>query len=167
MTHSASATVEGVGVEHDTGHGHKSCRNGKKRWSGLEIVTMVGGFIVFWPLGLLALGTKLIRGEMWPGASHGAPPWAAYKDWKQTHRPEGFGFANSQWQRRWNHRATSGNEAFDTYRKQQLERLEAERRKLEDEQRLFAEHLAKLRRAKDQEEFDRFMAERNAAPGPV
>jgi hypothetical protein len=39
--------------------------------------------------------------------------------------------------------------------------LEAERRKLEEEQKAFADHLAKLRRAKDQEEFDRFMAERN------
>ena len=165
MTHSAGATVEDAGTAHETEHGHKSCRKGKKRWSGLEIVTMVGGFIVFWPLGLLALGAKLVRGEMWTGASQGAPPWAAYQEWKRTHRPEGFGFANAPWQHRWQHQASSGNEAFDTYRKQQLDRLEAERRKLEDEQRVFAEHLAKLRRAKDQDEFDRFMAERNATSG--
>ncbi len=159
MTHSAGATAEDLGMGHYADHGHKSCRKGKYRWSGLEIVTMVGGFIVFWPLGLLALGTKLVRGEMWSGASQGAAPWAAYKDWKHAQKPDGFGFANSHWQ----HRASSGNEAFDTYRKQQLDRLEAERRKLEDEQRAFTEHLAKLRRAKDQEEFDRFMAERNTA----
>ena len=162
MTHSAGATAEDVKMGHDTDHGRKSCRAGKKRWSGLEIVTMVGGFIVFWPLGLLALGAKLVRGEMWTGASHGAPPWAAYKEWKHAYKPEGFGFANAPWQKQ---QSTSGNEAFDAYRKQQLERLEAERRKLEDEQRVFSEHLAKLRRAKDQDEFDRFMAERNATSG--
>jgi hypothetical protein len=43
-----------------------------------------------------------------------------------------------------------------------LARLEEERRKLDEEQRAFGEYLAKLRKAKDQDEFDRFMAERVA-----
>jgi hypothetical protein len=46
----------------------------------------------------------------------------------------------------------------------QLARLEEERRKLDDEQKAFRDHLARLRKAKDQDEFDRFMAERNAPP---
>ena len=41
---------------------------------------------------------------------------------------------------------------------------EEERRKLDEEQKAFREHLARLRKAKDQDEFDRFMAERNAPP---
>ena len=157
MNTSSTATAETLDVGHDGSYRKHGCgRRGKKRWSGAEIAAVVGGFIVFWPLGLVALGVKFARGEMWTGASEGVPPWTAYKNCKSNHKPEGFGFASPRWQ----HHGSSGNSAFDTYRKAQLDRLEAERRKLEDEQRAFAEHLAKLRRAKDQEEFDRFMAER-------
>jgi len=163
MTHASSATAEGVTLEHEARDGRHSCRKGKYRWSGLEIVAVIAGFVVFWPLGLLALALKLIRGEIWAGASQSVPPWVAFKTWKQQNRPEGFGFASNTWQKPWQAQASSGNAAFDAYRKEQLDRLEAERRKLEEEQKAFAEHLAKLRRAKDQEEFDRFMAERRDA----
>jgi hypothetical protein len=43
-----------------------------------------------------------------------------------------------------------------------LRRLEEERRALDAQQREFAEFLAHLKRAKDREEFDRFMAGRGA-----
>jgi hypothetical protein len=46
----------------------------------------------------------------------------------------------------------------------QLARLEEERCKLDEEQKAFREYLARLRKAKDQDEFDRFMAERRAPP---
>jgi hypothetical protein len=148
----------------------RCCASGRTRkgWSATEIATMVGGFIVFWPLGLVALGAKLIKGEVWPGSSQNSAPWKAYK------APEG-GFAKaweskweSKWDRKWQntYRATTGNSAFDAYRKQQLDRLEAERRKLEEEQKAFAEYLHKLREAKDKDEFDRFMAERSSPPPP-
>ena len=163
MNHSSSATAEGVTLEHEARDGRHFCRKGKFRWSGIEIVTVIAGFIVFWPLGLLALALKLVRGEIWTGASQSVPPWVAFKAWKQSQKPEDFGFMRDGWHKPWQNQASSGNAAFDAYKKEQLERLEAERRKLEDEQRAFAEHLAKLRRAKDQDEFDRFMAERNAA----
>jgi hypothetical protein len=147
MTDTAGATAE-------TMHGaHKYCGGGgaKKPWSAVEIGTVIGGFIIFWPLGLVALGLKLFKGEIWRGASEMQAPW---KDFK---KPEGFGFKS------WPNHQSSGNAAFDDYRKAQLERLEAEKRKLEDEQKAFAEYLAKLRKAKDQDEFDRFMAERNSS----
>ena len=48
---------------------------------------------------------------------------------------------------------STGNAAFDDYR-------EATLRRLEEEQEAFTEFLDRLRRAKDQAEFDRFMAER-------
>ena len=49
--------------------------------------------------------------------------------------------------------ASSGNETFDAYRNDAL-------RRLEDEQREFRAFLERLRRARDQSEFDAFMAER-------
>jgi hypothetical protein len=125
---------------------------GRKRWSAWEIIAIVAGFIVFWPLGLLALFVKLWNGELWPGAAAGDMPW----------KPTGQGW---NWQApSWTPSASrsSGNAAFEDYKKRELERLEAERRKLMDEQKAFAEFVERVRRAKDQEEFDRFMAERNA-----
>jgi hypothetical protein len=48
---------------------------------------------------------------------------------------------------------SSGNAAFDEYREQTI-------RRLEEEQKEFFEYLERLRKAKDKEEFDRFMADR-------
>jgi len=47
-----------------------SCgRLGRMPWSFWEIAAMVAGFVVFWPLGLLALFLKWKNGEMWRGSS--------------------------------------------------------------------------------------------------
>ena len=152
-----SATADTIDLGKQDYSENKSCKSSRK-WSKLELATMIGGFIVFWPVGLVALGAKLINGEMWKGSKHNVMPWTAYSEWRATKGEKPFGFTAPSWTAK----SESGNEAFDTYKKQQLERLEAERRKLDEEQKAFGEHLAKLRRAKDQEEFDRFMAERTA-----
>jgi hypothetical protein len=158
MNTGSAATAETLNPGNDGTYSRT--RSHKKRWSGAEIAAVIGGFIVFWPIGLAALGLKFFRGEMWTGASEGVAPWSAYKSWKDKNPEAMKPFTAKAW-----HSATgSGNTAFDDYKKQQLERLEQERRKLEDEQKAFAEHLSKLRRAKDQDEFDRFMAERNVPP---
>jgi hypothetical protein len=143
----------------ERGCGHWKSGKMRTRWSALEIGAMVGGFIVFWPLGLLALFLKWKNKEMWPGAAEGTLPFTGLFS-KKPSMPsgafKGFGFGGFPG-------ASSGNSAFDSYRRQQLERLEEERRKLEEEQREFHAYLRRLAEAKDKEEFDRFMAERNAA----
>jgi hypothetical protein len=159
MTYTASATIDQAqdAGAHST-HRSRGCGWGKARWSALEVGAMVGGFIVFWPLGLLALFLKWKNGEMWKGASEGWAPWSTWK------KPDMQQF--SQWKQGFSGGfASSGNAAFDEYKSQQLKRLEEERRKLEEEQKAFGAYLERLRRAKDQDEFDRFMAERNA-PAP-
>ena len=130
-------------------------RLGRMPWSFWEIVAMVAGFVVFWPLGLLALFLKWKNGEMWRGSSEAKAPWSGLK------KPDFEAWTNAN---RHGHGA-SGNEAFDAYKREALDKLEAERRKLDEEQKAFRAFVEKLRRAKDQEEFDRFMAERNS-PGP-
>ena len=151
MSHAASGTFESNSGAEERRHG--GCRKGKRRWSAYEIIAMVAGFVIFWPLGLLALFLKLWNGEMWKGAAEGNAPWAGWKiPSSDSWRTAQYGFASS------------GNAAFDEYKRTQLARLEEERRKLDDEQKAFREHLARLRKAKDQDEFDRFMAERNAPP---
>ncbi len=51
---------------------------------------------------------------------------------------------------------SSGNVAFDAYREETL-------RRLEEEQRAFGAFMERLKRARDREEFERFMDERRSA----
>lgn len=153
MTYTAQAGFE-------TGSAAPQRRCGFTRWSAWEIGAMVAGFVVFWPLGLIALFLKWKNGEMWKGSAERAAPWAGFKmpdfsGWRSQASSYGFtggGFAGS------------GNAAFDAYKAEQLRRLDEERRKLEEEQKAFRDFVERVRRAKDQEEFDRFMAERNTPP---
>ena len=152
MTYSASAGFEQNGSGRKRGCGVGSMG----RWSAWEIGAMVAGFVVFWPLGLIAIFLKWKNGEMWKGSAEKGAPWANFKApdfsaWKPSATSYGF--------------AGSGNAAFDAYKREQLKRLDEERRKLEDEQKAFRDFVEKVRRAKDQDEFDRFMAERQR-PSP-
>ena len=155
MTHTASGTFEQTAGSESHG---KGCGSGlKARWSAWEIGAMVAGFVLFWPLGLLALFLKWKNGEMWRGSAGGETPWAGIKKpdiqaWQQRYRNHGF--------------ARTGNAAFDDYNRAELDKLDAQRRKLEEDQRAFGDFVERLRKAKDQDEFERFMAERNG-PGPI
>lgn len=115
-------------------------------WTPATIALMVVGFMVFWPLGLAMLAYILWgdRLEDFKG------------DWSKTReslfgscrkRPNGFG--------------RTGNVAFDDWRTKELERLAEERRKLDETLAEFDDYARELRRAKDQEEFDRFMSQRS------
>lgn len=104
------------------------------------IALVVLGFVLFWPLGVMILCYI-----MWSG--------------KMKYRNGRFTFWNSNDFRccgiRFDVPRTSGNMAFDEYREATLERLDEERRE-------FVEFIRQLRRAKDQEQFDKFMSERAA-----
>lgn len=116
-------------------------------WSPLNILLMVVGFIVFWPLGLAML------------------VWIIWGD-RIIDRVQD---AEVHWRSR-----QSGNAAFDEYRRAELERLEEKRRELDREAAEFQTFMRELRAAKDKEEFDRYMAKRRAGksaddedPGPA
>ncbi len=120
----------------------RACHRG--RWSALNIVLMIIGFALFWPLGLAMLawiiwGEELsAKFEEFKGHFQGIPQ-----------RAREFGGAYG---------SNTGNAAFDEYRARELERLAEERRKLEAMRAEFDVFLRELRRVKDQEEFDRFMS---------
>lgn len=114
----------------------------RSRWTALNILLMVIGFVVFWPLGLAMIawivwGDEIVR---------------VTEDMKAQFRsltvrtPFRAGFGET------------GNIAFDEYRSRELKRLEEERRKLEEMRAEFDSFVKELRRVKDQEEFDRFMS---------
>ena len=139
----------------DYGFGRFARRPG--RWTGFEIIAMVVGFVVLWPVGLAILGYKLWQSKM------GGPDLqtVAERGWAQA-RSAFTGATASP--RTWNAQ-TSGNSAFDAWKTAELARLEEERRRLEDAHREFEEFMENVRRSKDREEFERFMNERRDRQG--
>ena len=125
----------------------------KPQWSPLTIALMVLGFVIFWPLGLAMLA-YILWGEMFGGSSDKAEAWVnRSKAWCQDNKYRHHGYSN------W--RNSSGNAAFDDYRAEQLKRLEEERKRLDEDYQKFQDYLRNLRMARDREEFDRFMRDRN------
>jgi hypothetical protein len=121
----------------------------RSHWSPLHVLAVIGGFVIWWPLGLAALAYCLWGNRF---------PRDQVREGFDRIKTEFGGFARDH--RGW---SATGNAAFDEYRTETLRRLDEERRKLEEEGRAFAEFMRNLRRARDKEEFDRFMAERNSS----
>ena len=119
-------------------------------WTPATIALTVIGFMVFWPLGL-AMIAYIIWGDRLDGFKrdvNGATD-RVFSGWG------GCG------KRGFRHAARTGNVAFDDWRSKELDRLAEERRKLDETLAEFDAYARELRRAKDQQEFDRFMAERS------
>ena len=130
---------------------HRRC--GRKPGRGLEIVGIILGFIFVWPLALAYLVWKMCGYPKYDEAKAflNETFGRAKDDLFRSRGPAGFGFAST------------GNAAFDDYRRSELERLEEERRKLDEEARDFRNFVEELKRAKDREEFDAYMAKRRSA----
>ena len=125
------------------------------RWSALNIVLMIIGFAVFWPLGLAMLAWIIWGDEIRAKADDAKEHFRSFSERAPRFRQDGFGF-----------QGRTGNAAFDEYRAQEMKRLDEERRRLEAMRADFEKFLSELRRVKDQEEFDRFMREfRNRTEG--
>ena len=125
------------------------------RWGGFPLYdwrlpVVIIAFFVFWPLGLALLAFLFWRSAMNCQTAGWSAPWIA--PWKR------------RVQDAMERHGSSGNLAFDEHRAAVLARLEEERRALDAQQAEFAEFMRNLRRAKDQEEFDRFMAARDGKP---
>ena len=146
---------------------------GGSRWTPFELAAMVLGFIVYWPIGLAILGYKYwqrktgaadlqsVASEKWREAKSAmaSGPWGANTwtrgggcGWGRRDMSGWRGFAGP----------STGNSAFDDWKRAELARLDEERRKLDEAHREFATYREAVRRAKDKEEFERFMAERRA-----
>jgi hypothetical protein len=137
-------------------YGSAAWATGDARWDrhkrsprrGWEIAGIILGFIFAWPLAVAYL--------VWKFAGYPRPEKARLylRDtlgWSFEARPlERSPFRGT------------GNAAFEEYRRAELDRLEQERRRLDEESRAFTEFVEELKRAKDREEFDAFMAKRRS-----
>ncbi|HVX81679.1 MAG: DUF2852 domain-containing protein [Devosia sp.] len=129
-------------------------------WTPFTVLAMVLGFMVFWPLGLAVLA-YILWGERFGWSSDTRDRWInKQKQWaswcQNSQSRRGSGFSS------WGQGPTSGNAAFDAYREEQLKRLDEERRRLDEEVHEFHEYLRNLHMARDREEFDRFMRDRQS-----
>lgn len=118
---------------------------GKMGWLTVTVVS----FWLAWPIGLLVVAYLVGSGRL--------------QAWRSEMRAPGIWFnlsgAAEQAGARGGFRsASSGNDAFDDYKKHTLSELEAE-------QREFQSFLEQLRAARDKAEFDAFMAQRRNRQG--
>ncbi|GAA5625994.1 hypothetical protein Brsp05_01265 [Brucella sp. NBRC 12953] len=121
-------------------------------WTPATIALMVLGFIFFWPLGLAMLA-YIIWGDRLGDFKRqvNEKTDSMFGSFRNCGKSESFGFGG-----------TTGNAAFDDWRRDELDRLAEERRKLEEARADFEAYAQELRRARDKEEFERFMNERRA-----
>jgi hypothetical protein len=127
----------GCAMRHQPGRG----------WHPLNIAAMVIGFIVFFPVGLAILAWNIWSARADRQAMAGVPAGGLSGMWHASETDR--------------HLARhSGNSVFEDYKRETLARLEEERRRLIAEQQAFGSFLDDLKRAKDREEFERFMQAR-------
>ena len=127
----------------NSGAVYKNYSSPRRAW---EIAGIIVGFIFVWPLALAYL--------IWKLAGYPMPAeWRSYVE-RTFARPFEGSFRTAA------PFGGTGNSAFDDYRRRELERLEEERRRLDEEVKAFSTFVEELKRAKDREEFDAFMARR-------
>src|ERR1700732_4327996 len=111
----------------DTGMSYQSCstRHSKygqgEPWKPVEILAMVLGFIVFWPIGLAVLGWKFWQKKSgYPGdiVSFGREKWEKWAN--RTHNSGDWGFAVNNWTTSGRGMGSTGNRAFDEWRAGEL-----------------------------------------------
>ena len=114
------------------------------------IALMVLSFVVFWPLGLAVLFYMIWSGRMACGRNGSRSRWQQRMAGKFEDKMNRWGYQAKAYE-------PTGNAAFDEYRDETL-------RRLEDEAKQFSDFLARLRMAKDRQEFEDFMSERRNRP---
>lgn len=109
----------------------------------------IAGLFIWWPLGLIVLALLIWRRNMmFDSSCHSRsehPFWRHKAKFMRWHC--GAGFAENP--------SSSGNNAFDKYKAETLQRLD-------EEQKEFEAFVRQLREAKDKAEFDQFIADRKA-----
>lgn len=117
-------------------------------WTPINIALM----ILFFATGLWVFGLAMIAYMI-----YGKEMGIDFSNWGRAKRSVNKAFESATWSKD----SSSGNEAFDDWRRSELKRLDEERKKLDEARREFEEYMRELRRARDREEFNRFQEKWN------
>ena len=124
-------------------------------WTPATIAMTVIGFMIFWPLGL-AMIAYIVWGdrlEAFKVEANRATD-GVIGQFKRSGMARAGGFHGTPFGR-------TGNVAFDDWRDEEMKRLDEKRAELSRMEAEFADYQRELRRAKDREEFDRFLRDRD------
>lgn len=145
-----------------------ACRSGPFPRRSLEIGAIVVGFVYWWPAAVAYVAWKIAGypalSQMREFAQTGSVSkgaWSFAGSNPTSRFAQAFEAAKDRGMSRARY-GNSGNLAFDEYRRAEIEKLETRRRALHEESRAFAAFVEELKRAKDREQFDAFMAKRRS-----
>lgn len=138
-----------------TSESRRLCSGPRGSRRALEIVGIVFLFFWFWPAAAAYLVWKIMG---YPGLADAREIVSRQADEMRAYRFSSTSFSGGF--------GGTGNAAFDEYRRAEIERFERERRRLDEEAREFRTFVEELKRAKDREEFDAYMAKRRGS-GPI
>lgn len=131
-------------LKHERGQSWSRCGSqwggAATRWSGVNIVVMVLGFVLFWPVGLLVLFWIL------SGRQVQELPGAIKAQWSRF-------FGNGR-----EPVVIVDNVVFNEFQQTQYDRIREIKEEIKGRARRFSEFRTDARRRADQEEFNRFMA---------
>lgn len=147
MSSATQSDVSSSGKSWSCGSRRTTSMGNSHRWSGINIVVMVLGFVMFWPLGLVVLAWILA------GRDVRDLPAAIKARWDQF-------FGGSSVESRF--MAGSDNIVFNEYQQTQYDRISEIKNEIRERARRFRDFSTDAKRRADQEEFDRFMSN---APG--
>ena len=116
-------------------------------WSGFNITAMILGFVVFWPLGLLILFSNMSGRDVRELPRGVRDMWSSAK--ASFNRNEGMGASVS-----------SENDVFNEYQQTQYDRIHEISEEIKARSQRFKEFRENLKRRANEEEFNRFMADK-------
>ncbi len=143
----SSSSGSTIGQPENRSRGH-CCGNWGKigNWSGLNIVAMVLGFLIFWPIGLFML-YWIVKGR-----SVQELPEGIRRQWSKVagncHGKDSFRQSDR-----------SDNVVFNEFQQTQYDRIREIKDEIKERSRRFTEFRADAKRRVDEKEFNQFMAE--------
>ena len=140
ITDSADATT-GDRTRDGRRNGHKCGGN----WSGLNIVAMVVGFVLFWPVGLFLLFWNITGRDVQELPNAVRRLWSSADNLWRGNPPDS--------------RTTSENVVFNEFQQAQYERIRDIKDEIKERARRFRDFRARARRRADEEEFKEFMSD--------
>ena len=141
MSSSTGSNVDATAQLHWFNCSSSNNSGGCARWSAANIVGMVIGFMIFWPLGLAILAWILSGRQVRDLPAATRDLWARF-------------FSNGEARF---HKGTD-NIVFNEYQQTQHDRISEIKNEIRERARRFSEFREDIQRRRDQEEFERFMA---------